>query len=159
MLPLGRIAEAFGNGHETNFTKEEQKTMMTLWCIFGSPLMMGGEMPGFDEFTMDLITNREILHLQDFAGAGRQVRRNDNEAVWVSFDREKGTAYAALFNLSDESRKISLTETEMSESLSRQIRFDGKILKELWGEAAPEIKEGSLMAEVPAHGVQIYGIM
>jgi hypothetical protein len=162
MLPLGRIAQAFGNGHETNFTKEEQKTMMTLWCIFGSPLMMGGEMPGFDDFTMKLITNREILHLQDLAGAGRQVRRNGKEAVWVSFDAQNGTAwiaYAALFNLSDEPLEITLSETEMSESLSREIRLAGKEMKELWGGNDPYAKEGILTAKVPAHGVCIYSIM
>lgn len=44
-------------------TQDEQITMMSLWSIFRSPLIIGGEMTGFDDFTMGLITNEEILKM------------------------------------------------------------------------------------------------
>ena len=52
MLPLGKLGGGFGRGERnTNFTKEEQKTMLTLWCVFGSPLMVGAELTKLDEWT------------------------------------------------------------------------------------------------------------
>ena len=64
MLPLGRIQkteelEKYRNRY-TRFTHDEQITMMTLWGIFRSPLMMGGEMRENDEFTLSLLQNREL---------------------------------------------------------------------------------------------------
>ncbi len=168
MLPLGRIAEAFGNGHITNFTAEEQKTMMTLWSMFGSPLMMGGDLPGFDEETLKLITNQEILHLnRDLYGRARQLRRTTDEAVWVSRDPECKTVYLALFNLADREKEIRVEAAEVEETFSCRenlegafsfASFEGKKLEELWGEDSPETGV-SLEVKVPAHGVRIYGIM
>ncbi len=43
-MPLGFLGKGFGEERQTNFTKDEQVTMMTLWCIFRSPLMLGAEM-------------------------------------------------------------------------------------------------------------------
>ncbi|MCH5190468.1 MAG: glycoside hydrolase family 27 protein, partial [Oscillospiraceae bacterium] len=64
MLPLGRISKnGMCHGEQnryTKFTLDEQKTLMTLWCIFRSPLMFGGEMRENDEWTLSLITNPEV---------------------------------------------------------------------------------------------------
>lgn len=43
MLPLGKVGKGFKNERWTHFTMDEQKTMMTLWCLFKSPLMIGAE--------------------------------------------------------------------------------------------------------------------
>ena len=68
MLPLGRLAKnasCHGDANRyTNFTKPEQVTMMTLWGIFRSPLMMGGNMPENDEWTISLLTNEEYMNMQ-----------------------------------------------------------------------------------------------
>lgn len=42
-------------------TREEQKTMMTLWCMFRSPLMIGAELTKMDDFTLSFLTNKELL--------------------------------------------------------------------------------------------------
>ena len=52
MLPIGAIRQVYNKDNRTNFTEDEQWTMMNLWCIFRSPLMIGGEMTKFDDFTM-----------------------------------------------------------------------------------------------------------
>ena len=44
MLPIGKLGKGFGEERDTRFTKDEQRTMMTLWCLFGSPLMIGAEL-------------------------------------------------------------------------------------------------------------------
>lgn len=61
MLPLGKVGKGFETGErDCLFTREEQKTMMTLWCMFRSPLMIGAELTKMDDFTLSLLTNKEL---------------------------------------------------------------------------------------------------
>ena len=61
MLPLGNVRAWQTRDNWTHFTKDEQFTLMTLWCIARSPLIMGGNMPKNDDFTLALLTNDEVL--------------------------------------------------------------------------------------------------
>ena len=106
MLPLGRIGKGFGDERTTRFTPDEQKTMLTLWCLFGSPLMLGAELPLLDRETFDLITNREVLAMRDPALLPKQVLRTEDEAVWTASDGTR--RYLALFNLSDAARTFTV---------------------------------------------------
>ena len=61
MLPLGKVGKGFETGErDCLFTREEQKTMMTLWCMFRSLLMIGAELTKMDDFTLSLLTNKEL---------------------------------------------------------------------------------------------------
>ena len=82
MLPLGWVGKHFGHERQSLFTKDEQKTVMTLWCIFGSPLMLGAEMTKLDEWTLSLLCNKKLLKLLDGRFTGRQVLRDKKKAVW-----------------------------------------------------------------------------
>ena len=73
MLPVGAILQVYNKDAWTKFTEDEQITMMSLWCIFRSPLMIGGEMTKFDKFTMDLLTNEGILKMHRNARHSHQV--------------------------------------------------------------------------------------
>ena len=66
----------------TRLSRDEQLTMMSLWCLFRSPMMFGGEMRDNDEFTLSLLTNRDVLSLLTESHGARQVLRNDNFAIW-----------------------------------------------------------------------------
>ncbi len=109
MLPLGPLRQNEDKNERTRFTSAEQKCMLTLWSIFRSPLMIGGDMPGFDEFTLGLLTNPGILEMHRLARRSRQAKREKDTAgelaVWTA-DREGGGRYAALFNLGDTPRKV-----------------------------------------------------
>ena len=61
MLPVGALRQCYDPNGWTNFTQAEQRTMMTLWCMMRSPLMMGGELTKNDDFTLKLLTNRDVL--------------------------------------------------------------------------------------------------
>lgn len=101
MLPLGRIGVRFGQPRQTRFTPDEQKTLLTLWSIFRSPLILGAELPSLDEATLRLLTNRDVLRLNRHSFGARQDRPGTTRTpVWVSQD-EDGSRYAALFNLSE----------------------------------------------------------
>ena len=76
MLPLGKVGKGFETGErDCLFTREEQKTMMTLWCMFRSPLMIGAELTKMDDFTLSLLTNKELLVLLSEDFRGEQLRR------------------------------------------------------------------------------------
>ena len=65
MLPIGRLGPRPGEGdvRDTKFTRDEQITLMTLWSMFRSPLMMGGDLLSMDEWTTSLLTNPEVIAL------------------------------------------------------------------------------------------------
>ncbi|MBE6812353.1 MAG: glycoside hydrolase family 27 protein [Ruminococcaceae bacterium] len=112
MLPLGRIqlteTDPKYKDRNTRFTKDEQKTMMALWCLFRSPLMIGAEMRLNDEFTLELLTNRDLLDYNRFGEGAVPVRFNDREAIWAGKDAD-GNLVAGLFNISEEEREITVS--------------------------------------------------
>lgn len=100
MLPLGNVRAMTPNGW-THFTRDEQRTLMTLWAIARSPLMMGGHLPKNDEFTLSLLTNRDVIGVNQRSSNNRQVRRDTDEVVWCADVPGSADKYVALFNISD----------------------------------------------------------
>ena len=104
MLPLGRIgirAER-GNPRMSAFTNDEQYTLMTLWSIFKSPLMFGGNLPDNDPFTLSLITNKQVLHVLKHSTHNRQLFHKEDKIAWTADDAVTGDKYLAVFNSADQ---------------------------------------------------------
>ena len=120
MLPFGYLGKGFGQERQCNLTKDEQRTMMTLWCMFRSPLMLGAELTKLDEWTLSLITDRSLLGMLAEGRRGRQLVHSDELAVWINEPEntsavDNGTnpdTYIAVFNLKDEDGTI---KTDLSE--------------------------------------------
>lgn len=151
MLPIGPILQDYDAANRTKFTENEQITMLTLWSIFRSPLMIGGEMTGFDKFTMSLLTNEEILKMHKNARHSHQVWRreiNGSEYIlWTAVNAEGG-GYFALFNAGecDGTVKLDLADLEAADKLD---------CTELWsGEKA--VFDGFAEISVPSHGVKAF---
>lgn len=110
MLPLGHIGirscEHGFKDRYTQFTKDEQITMMTLWSIFRSPLMIGCELRDNDDWTLALLTNEEVLRMLNHSHSAHQVSRIENEVIWTSID-EDGSYYLAVFNIGEIPATIS----------------------------------------------------
>ena len=104
MLPLGRISIRGERGAErwSNFTRDEQYTLMNLWTIFRSPLMFGGELTRNDDFTNSLLTNEEVLYMHKNSANNRQVVADGSIIVWGADDRHSDDKFAALFNTGGE---------------------------------------------------------
>lgn len=100
MLPLGNVRAVRPNGW-TRFTKDEQVTMMTLWCIARSPLMFGGDMTKNDAFTESLITNTEVLAVNQRSASNRELFRKDGLIAWAADAPEGRGRYLALFNVGE----------------------------------------------------------
>lgn len=95
MLPLGAINQPNG---WTKFTEDEQYTHMTLWSISQSPLMFGGHLPKNDDFTLKLITNPEVIAVDQHATNSRQLYRDGDQIAWVADVPGSKDKYVALFN-------------------------------------------------------------
>lgn len=139
MLPLGKLRIGFHDPGMTRLSREEQRTMVTLWSIFRSPLMIGGEMRDNDEWTLSLLTNERVLRLLKHSSGAGQLFRDSRQAVWHSQD-DDGSEYLALFNLSDADKIVC------AEGFSKPpSKF-----AELWGRDS--LLLGPSSAKVPAHG-------
>lgn len=148
MLPLGhlgiRSVDGGGADRWTRFTKDEQVTMMSLWSLFRSPLMFGGEMRDNDEWTLSLLTNEEVLRVHRNGREPRLVYREDDRTVWTSHD-EEGNVFVALFNLRDEPSEVSV-------SLS-QLGLDGGSfrVRDLWSRTDAGTANSALSRQLPPH--------
>lgn len=137
MLPIGKLGGGFGHGEwETRFTKEEQRTMMTLWCLFGSPLMIGAELTKLDDWTLSLLTNQDVLDMLPPSCKPRQLIRDKEKAIWTAVDAGAQKTYLALFNLSDETQTVEWnlqTEKNATELWTKEEIFtsDGVLAKTL----------------------------
>ena len=155
MLPLGKLGKGFGHEWETRFTKEEQKTMMTLWCMFRSPLMIGAELTLMDDWTLSLLTNRDLLALMGETCKGTQILRTDKEVIWKNKDSVSGRLCVALFNTDDKNALLSIGLDELEEGYQAG---EEKALYELWDKQEINTVSGKIEAEVPAHGVKVYRV-
>ena len=88
----------------TRFTPDEQRTLMTLWSIARSPLIHGGDMTKTDAATLALLTNPEVIAVDQASTDNRQVDRDEKNVVWTARDSRSSDAYLALFNLGEEAR-------------------------------------------------------
>ncbi len=108
MLPLGALRQCYGKQDWTRFTPAEQRTMMTLWCMMRSPLMIGGDLPKNDDFTLRLLTNAPLLAIQKESWCAHPVLTTEHASIWVAPRKDGKGCYAAAFNLSDEPRTVTV---------------------------------------------------
>ena len=151
MLPLGYLGPApgWGKARETRLTHDEQRTLMTLWSIFPSPLMIGGDLTKADDWTLSLLTNPEVLAVDQQSSENHPAMVNDKIVVWMAKAPAEGTLYLAAFNRSESTQNLQYSWSELG--------LAGKAYTErsLW-----ERKElgsaASLTAALPSHGCVLY---
>jgi hypothetical protein len=115
MLPLGFLGPAAGWGvpRQTRLTHDEQRTFLTLWGMFRSPLMMGGDLPHNDDWTTSLLTNREFLNVDQHSRDAKVAVTTDKDVVWTS-KPETGAGYnIAIFNRAEEPQTLHYTWTQL----------------------------------------------
>jgi hypothetical protein len=98
MIPLGNIRAWQETDNWTKFTRDEQVTLMTLWAIGRSPLILGGNLPNNDAFTLSLLTNDEVIAVNQNSTRNQQVNNSGNHIVWVADVPGSTGKYVALFN-------------------------------------------------------------
>jgi alpha-galactosidase len=108
MLPLGFLGPRPGEGKArmSDFTHDEERTVMTLWSIFRSPLIAGGNLTKQDAWTTGLMTNEEVIRVDQHSRASRAVVNEAKKAIWLAKPETGAGAYLALFNLDDSAQTI-----------------------------------------------------
>jgi alpha-galactosidase len=108
MLPLGRIGIRAENGDDrmSRLSKDEQITLMSLFAIFRSPLMFGGDLPSNDEFTRSLLTNNDVLSVNQYSRNNKQLFRHDDTIAWTADDPATHDKFLAVFNAQDQTQCV-----------------------------------------------------
>jgi hypothetical protein len=101
MLPLGTLSLG---ARSTRFSRDEQYTVMTLWSMARSPLMHGGDLTKTDDFTLALLTNDEVLAVNQRSSDNRQLFDHDGLIAWTAKEPASGATYLAVFNTRDRVR-------------------------------------------------------
>jgi hypothetical protein len=138
MLPLGhlRVTAKEGGGSVSKFTADEQQTMMTLWCIFRSPLIFGGDLPSNDAATTALITNDEVLAVDQHSAGNHQVYESVTLRAWTAEVPGSADYYVAIFNLGENSSKIYFPWSKLG------INASSAEVRDLWAKASLGKKTG-----------------
>lgn len=117
MLPLNVLGYGWGDttnpenkGWKSKFTQDETRTMITLWSIFRSPLMIGTDLPQLDDFSLSLLTNEEILAMNKNPNQARQVSASCNSdiVIWANDCEDGKSYYECYFNLSEKEQSVKI---------------------------------------------------
>jgi alpha-galactosidase len=108
MLPIGIIEF----DRPTKFTKDEHLTLMSLWAIGRSPLIFGGDMTKLDAFTKEMLTNPEMLKVNQESTNNRQISRDENLIVWAADIPGSKDKYITLFNAQSKGDNIDFANAE-----------------------------------------------
>jgi hypothetical protein len=164
MLPLGRISlrGPRGPAREAGYTPDERRTMVTLWAMFQSPLMLGGELSSLSPELVELLTNHEVLEVDQRGRRGGELWRAGDRLAWSAELPESGEVAIALFNLGDQSCEISLPEPLLCQARGAATvagwrgTLTGATVRDAWQQRDVGVVNGSLAGAVPAHGSRLF---
>jgi alpha-galactosidase len=149
MIPFGHLgirSWIAGKERQSRFTPDEEKMLMTLWPLSASPLMLGWNLPDTDAATLALITNDEVLAIdQDPNGvaATRAVAQGGLE-VWVRTLSDNSKAIG-LFNRTKDAASVNLKWSDTG-LMGKQT------LRDVWAQKDLGTFADQYSATVPSHG-------
>lgn len=153
ILPLGKLCidgSYMGDmGRDSGFTKEEQKTMMTLWAVFRSPLFFGGELRLTDNYTLSLVTNPEVINVNQNSEKPLFVYNKGGIAVWQT--KNENCTAVAVFNLSDEEKHYKLSFSDLGIENVRAVR-------DLWARKDIPKCENDVAVSLKPHSSEFFEI-
>ena len=175
MIPLGKISQRCrdgGRARNTNFTKDEQVTLMSLWAIARSPLMLGMNLPENDAWTLSLLDNDEVLAVNQHSSGNRQLFRKNHRIAWVA-DSPSGGKYLALFNTGDETidashaafkSPLATRNTPAANHAGETVAVPLADLglsttyrvRDLWKKSTVGEVQGTFAPQIPWHGAGLY---
>jgi alpha-galactosidase len=158
MLPFGYLGPTpgWGDPRQTQLTQAEQRSVMTLWAIGRSPLILGANLTRLDPFTRSLITNRAVIAVDQKSWESHAIEPLpagfEHARVWAasSGPRAKPVRYVAFFNLGAQPSQLSATWKQLGIAGAHSA-------VELW--SGTKLKPAaSISVSLPAHGSAIYRV-
>ena len=147
MIPFGRIGiRSVGKPRMTGFSHEEQITLMSLWSLISSPLMLGNSLTDNDEWTTSLITNDEALAIdQDSLGKpARLVSKQNGLEVWAR-DLSGGSKAIGLFNRTGAEAPVTARWNDVGLAGRQAVR-------DVWQHKDLDPAQDQITLTVPKHG-------
>ncbi|RKR81757.1 alpha-galactosidase [Mucilaginibacter gracilis] len=152
MLVVGTVG--WGNPHPSKLRPDEQYLHFSLWCLFSAPLLIGCDMEKLDDFTLNLLTNDEVIAIdQDPLGKQATCVKTIGELRIYVKELEDGSRAVGFCNLGIEKADISYRDFNIT-GLKGRLR-----VRDLWRQkdiASIDSRKDSLQLHVPAHGVVLY---
>ncbi|HTQ29330.1 MAG TPA: putative Ig domain-containing protein [Puia sp.] len=151
MLVVGKVGWG-PNLHNSRLTPDEQYTHISLWSLLSAPLLIGCDMSQLDDFTLNLLTNDEVLAVDQDALAKPAVKvyQKDHFQVWTK-ELEDGSKAVGIFNLADQPAQQLIRFPDIK--ANHRLR-----LRDLWRQKDLGVFTDSFPANVPAHGVLLLKI-
>jgi hypothetical protein len=161
MLPIGVLQMG---KNKTHFTHDEQITLMSLWSIARSPLMIGADLTKLDDFTLSLLTNDEVLAVNQNSSHNHQLFQHDGLYAWVADAPSSPDKYIAVFNTrskNGDEKTPSETNTNSAAvpvKLS-ELGFDGEVhIRDLWQQKDLGSFKTEFAPLINAHGGGLYRV-
>src|SRR5262249_47655479 len=131
----------------TPLTPNEQYTHVSLWCLLAAPLIFSGDITRLDEFTLGLLSNDEVIEVdQDPLGKpGRRISKQGALEVWAK-DMEDGSKAVGLFNRGEAEQVVSALWPDLGVKGNQRVR-------DLWRQRDIGAFTDQFESSVPRHGV------
>jgi hypothetical protein len=153
MIPIGRLSKRGPVGKErySRFTPDEERTMMTLWCIARSPLILGGNLPENRPADLAWETNPRVLAVNQKGRDEHQLYRKNGRVVWVS-RTPRGEWNVAFFNLNDRPDTVEVQLSALGITGRRSV-YD------LWTGKDLGTFSSGFSRFLPAHGCGLFRLV
>jgi alpha-galactosidase len=152
MLVVGKVGWG-PNLHPTHLTPDEQYSHISLWCLLSAPLLLGCDIAQMDDFTLSLLTNDEVLAIdQDPLGKqATQISNQDGKVVYAK-TLEDGSYALGFFNRGNSETTVSVKWGPWGTLATPDAATKFKI-RDLWRQNDLGTFQGKFETKVPAHGV------
>ena len=155
MLVVGQVG--WGNPHPSKLKPDEQYLHISLWCLFSAPLLIGCDMEKLDDFTLNLLTNDEVIEInQDPLGKEAACVQTIGDLYIYMKELEDGSRAVGFCNFGLETIDFSYKEFD-------KLCINGQFkVRDLWRQkdiSAINTKTGQLAIKVPVHGVVLYKLI
>jgi alpha-galactosidase len=154
MLPVGRIRlRGFKDGERhSRLSPNELRTMMSLWTIFRSPLMIGGDLPTLDAAMLAYFTNPEAIAINQHSRHNRELFARGDLVAWAADAPDGKAKYVAVFNLGDD----AAAEVPV---LWSELGLNGKCaVHDVWENKDLGTFESKFAPKIPPHGAGLYWV-
>jgi len=150
MLVVGKVG--WGKPHPSKLTPDEQYTHISLWCLWSCPLLLGCPLDQLDDFTLNLLTNDEVLAInQDPLGIQAKELSSAGNGKVLTNDLEDGSKAVGFFNIGDEPIAIKITWEQLGITGKQKIR-------DLWRQKNIGAYADEFEAMIRPHGVVLVRI-
>lgn len=152
MIPFGRISlqdRPHGPERMSLFSENEHYTLMSLWSIARSPLMIGSDLLSTPDSILSFFTNEEILYVNQYSENGRQAVNEDGKIIWIANDQNSDDVFVGLFNTTDETQEVSF-------DLEWEMLRGTYSVRDLWEKKDIEKTKGHFKQELGPHLGKLY---